>query len=278
MLSLEKTPPRRSARSYALSREKPSLTLCADIVTMSPSAARPAPPRRPLLSSSIGRKWIVALTGICLILFVIGHMLGNFTFFFGPDWINAYAEHLQGLGFFLWVIRIALLAVVGTHILFTILLWHENMRANPGKYAVRNTLETTLYARSMRLTGLVVLAFIIFHVVHFTWQGFNPETRLWHDAEGRHDVYRMMVAGFSNVPVSGFYILAVGLLAMHLSHGIASLFQTLGLSTARMRPRYELAARIIGWLIFAGFASIPLSVLIGYCRYPWVPGCPFCCH
>ena len=150
------------------------------------------------------------------------------------------------------------------------------MRANPYKYAVRSNLETSVYARSMRLTGLVVLAFIIFHIVDFTWQGLNPESRLWHDAQGRHDVYRMMVAGFSNVFVSGFYILAVGLLAMHLSHGIASLFQTLGVTSAKMRPRYEFAARVIGWLIFAGFAAIPLSVLLGYCRYPWTPGCPLC--
>lgn len=232
----------------------------------------------PLLSSSIGRKWIVAITGMFLILFVIGHLLGNCTFFFGPDWINAYAEHLQGLGFFLWIIRLVLLAIIVTHITFTILLWHENRRANPGKYAVRSTLETTVYARSMRLSGLVVLAFIIFHLIHFTWQGLNPETRLWHDAQGRHDVYRMMVAGFSNVYVSGFYILAVGLLAMHLNHGIASLFQTLGLTTARMRPRYELAARVLGWALFAGFASIPLSVLLGLCRYPWTSACLPCCH
>ena len=240
------------------------------------SSSKESGKRCPFFSSSIGRKWIVAVTGIFLILFVIGHMLGNFTFFFGPDWINAYAEHLQGLGFFLWIIRIALLAIVGTHISFTILLWRENRRAKPGKYAVRSNLETTVYARTMRLTGLVVLAFIIFHLAHFTWQGLNPETRLWHDALGRHDVYRMMVAGFSNLYVSGFYILAVGLLAMHLNHGIASLFQTLGITSARMRPRYELAARVLGWAIFAGFASIPLSVLLGLCRYPWIPGCSLC--
>jgi len=124
-------------------------------------------------------------------------MLGNLTFYGGPDWINAYAEHLQSLGIFLWVIRLALLAIVATRIAFTILLWHENRRANPSKYAVQAKLETTLYARSMRLSGLTVLAFIIFHIVDLTWQGLHPETRGWVDPQGRHDVYRMMVFVFS---------------------------------------------------------------------------------
>jgi succinate dehydrogenase / fumarate reductase cytochrome b subunit len=232
--------------------------------------------RCPALSSSIFRKWIVAVSGVLLVLFVIGHMLGNLTFYGGPDWINAYAEHLQSLGIFLWVIRLALLAIVATHITFTILLWHENRRAKPSKYAVQAKLETTLYARSMRLSGLTVLAFIIFHIVDLTWQGIHPETRGWVDPQGRHDVYRMMVFVFSNKLVSGFYILAVGLLAMHLSHGIASLFQTLGVTSLAMRPRYEFAARVIGWVLFAGFASIPVSVLLGLKTWPVVTTCLFC--
>lgn len=230
----------------------------------------------PLLSSSIGRKWIVAITGILLILFVIGHLLGNLTIYPGPNWINAYAEHLQSLGPFLWVIRLVLLTIVGLHITCTILLWKENRAANPQKYAVANTLETTIYARSMRLSGLVLIGFILFHLAQFTWQGFNPETRTWMDADGRHDVYRMMIAGFSNPFVSAFYILAVGLLSMHLSHGISSLFQTLGLTTAKLRPLFERGGRLIAWLIFLGFASIPLSVLLGILRYPHAALCPFC--
>ena len=229
----------------------------------------------PLLSSSIGRKWIVAITGVLLILFVIGHLLGNLTIYPGPNWINAYAEHLQSLGPFLWVIRLVLLTIVGLHITCTIQLWMENRAATPQKYAVTNTLQTTIYARSMRLTGLVVIAFIIFHLAQFTWQGFNPVTRTWIDAQGRHDVYRMVIAGFSNPFVSAFYLLAVGLLAMHLSHGISSLFQTLGLTTAKLRPLFERAGRIIALVIFLGYASIPLSVLLGILRYPHVSLCPF---
>lgn len=230
----------------------------------------------PLFSSSIGRKWIVAVTGVILVLFVIGHMLGNLSIFLGPDAINSYAKFLQSLGEILWLIRIVLLAAVVLHITCTILLWHENRKANPHKYAVENKLQTTIYARSMRLSGLVVLGFILFHLAEFTWQAFTPESRNWLDDQGRHDVYRMVIAGFSCPAVSLFYILAIGLLAMHLSHGIASLFQTLGLTTAALRPFFERAGRIVAWVIFGGFVSIPISVLLGILHYPQVAACPFC--
>ncbi len=229
----------------------------------------------PLFTSSIGRKWIVALTGIVLVLFVIGHLLGNLSIFLGPEAINSYAESLQGLGKILWVIRLFLLACVVLHIWFTIKLWRENLAARPQKYAVKNTIQTTVYARLMRLSGLVVLAFVLFHLAEFTWQAFTPEYKTWVDEKGRHDVYRMVIAGFSNPFVTGFYVLAIGLLAMHLSHGIASLFQTLGITTAKMRPLFENGGRTIAWVIFAGYISIPLAVLIGLLRYP-AAVCSFC--
>lgn len=246
------------------------------------STASPITPKKscacclPVFSSSIGRKWIVALTGIILVLFVIGHLLGNLSIFLGPEAINSYAHSLQGLGKLLWVIRLFLLACVVLHIWFTIKLWRENLAARPQKYAVKNTIQTTVYARLMRLSGLVVLAFVLFHLAEFTWQAFTPEYRTWVDDKGRHDVYRMVVAGFSSPFVSGFYILAIGLLAMHLSHGIASLFQTLGITTAKMRPLFEKWGRLVAWVIFAGYVSIPLAVFFGILRYPAV--CHSCCH
>ncbi len=229
----------------------------------------------PILSSSIGRKWIVAITGFVLVLFVVGHLIGNLSIFLGPDAINSYALFLQSLGEILWAIRLFLLACVVLHIGFTITLWRENMRARPQKYAVKNDLETTVYARLMRLSGLVVLAFILFHLAEFTWQAFTPEYKTWVDGAGRHDVYRMVIAGFSSPFVAGFYILAIGLLAMHLSHGMASLFQTLGITTAKMRPIFERGGRTLAWVIFAGYVSIPLAVFFGLLRYP-AAVCPFC--
>lgn len=232
-----------------------------------PSTTRSGPhPIVLWLFSSIGKKTIVALTGIGLVLFVTGHMLGNFTLYLGPDWINSYAKHLQDLGPLLWVIRIGLLGIVGLHILFTMLLWKENQAARPKKYIASDPVQTTVFARTMRLSGLCVLAFIVFHLAHFTLCIVDPAFKGWHttlDGHEVHDVYRMVVAGFSNVPVSLIYIGGLFLLMMHLSHGIGSLFQTLGLTNRKTRPLIEIATRAFAWLLFLGYISIPISVLTG---------------
>ena len=218
------------------------------------------------LLSSIGKKTVVALTGICLVLFVTGHLLGNFTIYLGPDWLNAYALHLQSLGPILWGIRLGLLGVVGAHILFTMLLWHENMAARPKKYIASDPIQTTVFARTMRLSGLCVLAFIVFHLAHFTLCIVNPsfkhlETML--DGHQVHDVYRMVVAGFSVWPVSLIYIGGLFLLTLHLSHGIGSLFQTLGITNRSTRPLIEIVTVAYAWLLFLGYISIPISILTG---------------
>ena len=216
------------------------------------------------LFSSIGKKIVVALTGIVLVLFVIGHMLGNLTVFFGPDVINAYAMHLRDLGPLLWLIRLFMLASVAVHIWFTMLLWKENLAAHPQKYAVFAPMKTTIFARTMRLTGLFVLAFVVFHLAHFTLLLVNPGYASYHaDLHGRevHDVYRMVIEGFRNPIISLFYIVSLALLAFHLSHGIGSLFQTLGVTDNRMRSYYESGARILAWVLFVGYTSIPVSIL-----------------
>ena len=232
-----------------------------------PSTTRRGPhPILLWLLSSIGKKTVVALTGICLVLFVTGHLLGNFTVYLGPGWLNAYAEHLQSLGPILWGIRICLLGIVGAHILFTMLLWHENQAARPKKYIASDPIETTVFARTMRLSGLCVLAFIVFHLAHFTLCVVNPsfkhlETTL--DGRQVHDVYKMVVAGFSIWPVSLIYIGGLFLLTLHLSHGIGSLFQTLGITNRRMRPILTGLAHAYAWLVYLGFISIPISILTG---------------
>ena len=217
--------------------------------------------------SSIGRKWIVAITGLLLIGFITLHLLGNLSIFLGPEMMNSYAAKLHHLGPLLWIARLGLLIVAGLHLFFTIALWRENRRATPRRYAVQHTLATTVYARSMRLSGLVILGFVLFHLAQFTWEWVNPESKEWYDAAGRHDVYRMLIAAFSNPWVAGFYFLSVGLLAMHLSHGIGSLFQTLGLTTVKLRPRFERAGFIVAWLFFIGYASIPTAVFFRLLPY-----------
>lgn len=239
------------------------------------SASQPnvqiAPPRRGLISallhSSVGRKIIVALTGVILILFVIGHLLGNLQIFLGPDWINAYSQHLRDLGPLLWLIRIILLATVILHIYFTILLTIENRRARPEAYKDRDYVKATWASRHMVVSGLVVLAFIIFHLLHFTARKFNPQFPLLQlDPLNRYDVYSMMVYGFRNIYVSIFYIIALFLLTLHLTHGSSSFFQSLGLTNKKLTPRLALGGRIFAWLLFIGFTSIPVAVLLGFIK------------
>lgn len=217
-------------------------------------------------SSSIGRKWVVALTGLALFGFVVGHLVGNLQIFIGRDSINRYGAFLQGLGELLWAVRIALLLMLVLHIFFTIKLRVESRSARPVEYAVVNRKASSFAARIMVWSGLMVLCFLIFHLMHFTFQTIHPEFRTWPDQLGRHDVYRMMVVGFEDVGASLFYLLGVGLLAMHLNHGLQSMFQTLGWNSAKVRPLLENGSRVVSWLIFLGYASIPVAVLTRFIK------------
>jgi succinate dehydrogenase / fumarate reductase cytochrome b subunit len=214
--------------------------------------------------SSVGKKMIVAITGIILILFVIGHLLGNLQIFLGPDWINGYSQHLRDLGPLLWAIRIFLFAAVSIHIYATIQLAIENRRARPEPYVDRNYVKASWASRHMVVSGIVVLAFIIFHLLHFTARKFNPQFPLLKlDPLNRYDVYSMMVYGFENVYVSIFYVIGLFLLTLHLTHGSSSFFQSLGLNDRKLTPRLALGGRIFAWLLFTGYTSIPIAVLLG---------------
>ncbi len=217
--------------------------------------------------SSIGKKIIVAVTGVILIGFIIGHLLGNLQIFFPPEYINTYAEKLRSLGVFLWVIRAFLLVTVLLHIYFTISLAIENRRARPQAYQKKRYVKATLASRSMALSGLVLLAFIGFHIAHFTVRVTDPRFQLLKaDPLNRSDVYSMMVYGFQSPIVSGFYILAMFLLALHLSHGTSSFFQSLGLNDKKLTPRLATLGRVFAWLVFVGYTSIPVAILLGFIK------------
>jgi len=210
---------------------------------------------------------IVAITGIILILFVIGHLLGNLQIFIGPDWINSYSQHLHDLGPVLWLIRIFLLLTVIIHIYATIQLAVQNRRARPEPYVDRQYVKATFASRHMVMSGLIVLAFIIYHLAHFTVRVTDPRFGLLKpDPFGHYDVYSMMVYGFQNYFVSGFYVLGLFLLAVHLSHGSSSFFQSLGLNDKKLMPRLELGAQVFAWLVFIGYTSIPVAILLGFIR------------
>jgi succinate dehydrogenase / fumarate reductase cytochrome b subunit len=214
--------------------------------------------------SSVGKKMIMAITGIILILFVIGHLLGNLQIFLGPDWINGYSQHLRDLGPLLWLIRAFLLIAVTLHIYFTVLLAIENRRARPKRYVERDYVKATLASRHMVMSGLIILAFLIYHLAHFTVRVTDSRFALLKaDPLNHYDVYSMMVYGFQNYYVSGFYVLGLWLLTLHLSHGSSSFFQSLGLNNEKLTPRLAFGGRIFAWLLFIGYTSIPVAVLLG---------------
>ena len=222
-----------------------------------------------LFTSSLGKKYLMAATGFILFLFVLGHLAGNLQIFLGPEAINRYGHFLQSNVELLWPVRIALLLMVGVHLWAAAKVTVENRAARPEGYAQYESLGSTWASRHMLMSGLIVLVFIIYHLLHYTVQvkAVNLTGRDFVglvDAEKRHDVFRMMVVGFSNGWVSGFYILGIGLLCLHLSHGASSMFQSLGWRTDSYRPALDTAARVVAVLVFAGYASIPVAILLGY--------------
>lgn len=207
---------------------------------------------------------IVAVTGVILILFVIGHLLGNLQIFLGPDWINAYSEHLRELGPLLWIIRTFLLVTVIVHIFVTIRLAIENRRARRVQYIDKEHVKATFASRHMVMSGLIVFMFIIYHLAHFTVRVTDPRFALLKvDPLNRYDVYSMMVYGFQDYLVSAFYMLGLFLLFLHLSHGSSSFFQSLGLNNKKVAPRLAFWGRLFAWLIFLGYISIPVAILLG---------------
>ena len=212
--------------------------------------------------SSIGKKWIVALTGLVLVGFVTGHMIGNLQIFLGQEPLNKYAAFLQGLGELLWVIRGVLGACIAVHIVTTVLLTIQNAAATPQKYAVSNPQAATIAAKTMAISGSIVLCFLIFHLLHFTVLSIHPEWKLWEDPEGRHDVYSLVIVGFREPLVTGFYLLGLFLLCMHLSHGIQSFIQTLGLRSRKIADALTTASPFLAGLIFLGYASIPVASIL----------------
>ncbi len=224
----------------------------------------------------------MALSGLVLVLFVLGHMLGNLQIFLGPDVINAYAyklHHVMPVAM-LWGIRLFLLGCIAVHLWAAISLTLDNRRARPQGYDVNRSVQMTYAAKTMRMSGVILLAFIIFHIAHYTVRNvpgmeYNEqlaEVPLVKNGEPvikegevimTFNVNNMMVSGFQVWWVAAFYILATGLLCLHLTHGVSSMFQTVGLSNQLWRRRLNRFAWVYGLVVFLGFAVIPVAVLTG---------------
>jgi succinate dehydrogenase / fumarate reductase cytochrome b subunit len=225
--------------------------------------------------SSIGKKWLIAVTGLVLIGYVIGHLIGNLQVFLKPEKINAYAVFLHSMPAVLWAVRAFLIVCLVLHVVTTLKLVAENRAARPVGYMMVKREKSTWASRTMAISGLVVLAFIVFHILHFTTRNIDPalHARDVEHAQGvlhdEYDVHRMIVTGFGQHPLTtGFYLLGLFLLALHLSHGFSSLLQTFGINSKKTMHPISVGGRALAWLIFAGYAFIPIAVWIHLINNP----------
>jgi succinate dehydrogenase / fumarate reductase cytochrome b subunit len=214
----------------------------------------------------IGKKAVMAITGLILFGYVVAHLLGNLQIYSSnPEQINKYAAflHNPANSLALWTARIILLAAVIFHIVAATQLWMQNRAARPDSYRKKADVPTAYAARTMKISGVIIAAFVIFHVLHLTVGAIPGLPAAPERFENAPEVRANVIQGFQNVGVSAFYILAMALLCMHLYHGIWSMFQSVGFSHPRYTPAIKRGAAIIAILIAAGNISIPVAVLTG---------------
>ncbi len=255
------------------------------------------------LKSSILSKWVMAVTGIVLVGFLIGHTVGNLQVFIGKEAYNAYAAFLQGLGELLWLVRGFLFVCLVLHVITSIRLKFLNLSAKPEKYQYKSYLKAKLTSRTMIWTGIMIFAFLTYHLLHFTAGVTNPDDYNHHevlvseksaiaiDTKGqkvppqyktieangtsyviqeeaktsleRHDVFKMVVLGFKDPLISGIYILGVVLLGFHLAHAVQSAFQTAGFNHPKYFPAIEKGSVVLSVLIVIGMIAVPIGILTG---------------
>jgi succinate dehydrogenase / fumarate reductase, cytochrome b subunit len=239
---------------------------------------RPAPGKTPrgvwptnpvvaLWDTMVGKKVVMAVTGIVLVGFVIAHMLGNLKIFLGEEAINDYARFLREVGeplfpygMLLWTARLILLASVVLHIVAAAEVVRLNWSVRPEGYVAKRAIAATYASQTMKWSGVIVGLFVVYHLLHLTGGvvGYKP-------GEFEHlSVYHNVVAGFSVWYVSLFYILAMAALCFHLDHGVWSMLQTLGLNNARVTPLLRVMSRVVAIVVFAGFIAVPVAVLAGW--------------
>ena len=210
-------------------------------------------------SSTLGKKWLMAVTGMILFGFVVGHMLGNLQIYLGQERLDHYAELLQANKPFLWAFRSVLLFCVSVHIWAAVLVWLRNRSARPVKYKMFQPPGLDYAARTMVWSGPIIALFIVYHLLDFTVGTANPDFI-------KGEVYHNVIASFSNPGIALVYVAANLLLAFHLYHGLWSLFQTFGWDHPRFGWIRRALAIFFSALIGAGNISIPLAVLTGFVR------------
>jgi succinate dehydrogenase / fumarate reductase cytochrome b subunit len=215
--------------------------------------------------SSIGKKAIMAVTGLVWIGFLAAHMWGNLHIFQGAESFNHYAEFLREVGYpifsyaqLLWLLRIVTVTALVLHIWAAWSLYKLARQAHGSNYAMKRVVQANYATRFMRIGGVVIILFVLFHLAQFTWVAL-PETAL----TPRIDPYSNVVVAFQNPVISLFYILAVAALALHLYHGVWSMFQTLGFNNRDWDGFFRGLAVIVAIVIPVGFIAVPVAVLLG---------------
>ena len=217
-----------------------------------------------LYASTVGKKVLMAASGAILVLFVLAHMAGNLKAFQGAEAFNAYAEGIREVGYpflphrgALWIMRIALLGAVAVHIWAALVLWAKSRSARGVGYRKEESLVFSYASRTMRWGGVIILAFVVYHLLHFT-------TGTVHSDFIPGDAYHNLVVGFQSPLIAGAYIVAMTALAFHLYHGVWSVFQTLGGNHPKYNRFRRPLAGVLTGLIYVGFVIVPLAVLTGW--------------
>src|SRR5688572_2102962 len=208
--------------------------------------------------TTIGKKVVMSLTGIVLWGFVVAHLAGNLQVYLGAHAMDEYAVFLRGFlhGTGIWIFRSVLLVSVILHIWAAVALTLQNRRARPVGYRKLQSRDSTISSRTMRLSGIVIIVFVIYHILHFTTGQAHPD---FHHGK----VYDNFITGFRVIPVSIFYIFAMVCLGLHLYHGVWSMLQTLGLSHPRYNGLRHGFAALITAIVVIGNISFPLAVILG---------------
>jgi succinate dehydrogenase / fumarate reductase, cytochrome b subunit len=222
-----------------------------------------------LYRSTIGKKAIMAVTGLILVGYVVLHMAGNLQVFIGPAKINAYGAFLKSLGELLWLVRIILLLALGLHVLMAWQLTQLKRKARPIQYQSRDPQVSTVASRTMRWGGVLLLAFIVFHILHFTTGTVFPVASTpdaMYPAFSHADVYGNVIGAFRTPWVVAVYVVAMLFLMLHLFHGAWSSVRTLGLTKPSAHPLQRRVATLVALVVWLGFSVVPVAVLLGVIR------------
>lgn len=218
--------------------------------------------------STVGSKYVVAVTGLLLTGFVLVHMLGNLLVYAGREQLNNYAHTLKDNPGLLWTARLGLLLTFVVHIGLALKLKLRNQAARPTPYVFKHTEEASLASRTMVWSGLAIFFFLLYHLAHFTVGLTDSQSFNLKDPKGYHDVYSMVIRGFQSPIVSGLYILAMVFLGLHMSHGVQSAFQSLGITRHRWDAFIYRLGMAVTLIVVIGNISMPLAILFGFIKLP----------